>query len=724
MEQYPDSDALLAGLASQMEQIGRPSEAAAFFEQAFAVKPDLPAVRIGSAGRRIAEDKLDEAHELLRFLESPGAGKLYPLGRLEELARAYQRAGRHAETLETCKHLLAEVPALGQTLRFRYLVAASEKALGRDESILPGPRVSVRVPSKVRWAAVAAAGLVLAAAGLLVANEYCRRHRTVFAARGGSQVVQLSIDGQPPVPVARLAKFQLAEGRHHVKVSEPVNEEFDIDLETGYFTRWTNSPVWVINADGGVALVVKTMHYAVNPRPSESQLAVGRRLFYIPHVDYPFTTPPRTIQVEGHGGETTKICLDRVDAPAPGLFSYAVGKCGVEPAFAYAEARLRCDREDVMLLYAYTDEAVVAGQTDRAWQFLKSGLGRQPISVPWHRAFQDLNRTPERRRALIAEYDQSLQKEPDNARLLYLRGRIDDDRAKQQMFFRRACAADAALAWPQMALAYDAASAAEWQQSRAYADKAFELELRYPGLEQMRHEARLATGDLIAMEKEYRRELAAAAPGEAALALVNLCDVLAAKDSADEARRALTDWENRVPVDQHSQELVLGMRQMVWYMLGDLAAVEQLDPAQAAESNARVQLHALLAAGRPKDAVQQAAAGRLLDDPWNALAVSLSFDLAGDRPEADKWREKACAGLERLDMGAKRAADLLRGQKAPLPSDLEQIVVGAREKSLLAAALATRFPSQRTELAGLARRLSVSHLPPYHLVRKALRDAH
>ena len=145
-------------------------------------------------------------------------------------------------------------------------MAASEKALGRDESILPGPRVSVRVPSKVRWAAVAAAAVVLAAAGLLVANEYCRRHRTVFAACGGSQVVQLSIDGQPPVPVARLAKFQLAEGRHHVKVSEPVNEEFDIDLETGYFTRWTNSPVWVINADGGVALVVKTMHYAVNPR--------------------------------------------------------------------------------------------------------------------------------------------------------------------------------------------------------------------------------------------------------------------------------------------------------------------------------------------------------------------------------------------------------------------------------------------------------------------------
>ena len=147
-------------------------------------------------------------------------------------------------------------------------------------------------------------------------------------------------------------------------------------------------------------------------------------------------------------------------------------------------------------------------------------------------------------------------------------------------------------------------------------------------------------------------------------------------------------------------------------------------PAQAAESNARVQLHALLAAGRPKDAVQQAAAGRLLDDPWNALAVSLSFDLAGDRPEADKWREKASPAWSVWTWAPSVRPTCSAAKSSPLPSDLEQIVVGARENPLLAAALATRSPSQRTELAGLARRLSVSHLPPYHLVRKALRDAH
>jgi hypothetical protein len=481
--------------------------------------------------------------------------------------------------------------------------------------------------------------------------------------------------------------------------------------------------VWVINADGGAALMVKTVHYAVHPRPSESRLAVGRRLFYIPHVDYPFEMPPTTIQGDEHGGETTKICLDRVDVPAQALFSYAMGECGVESAFAFAEARLRCDREDVMLLSTYVEEAGAAGRKDRACQFLQSRLDQHPISIPWHRAFQDLNRTPERRKALIAKYDQGLQKEPDNAQLLYLRGRIDDDRAKGRGFFRRACAADSMLAWPQMALAYDAASSGEWQQSLTFAGKAFELKLRYAGLDQLRHEARLATGDTSAMEKEYRRDLVAAAPGEGALALLNLCDVLAAEDKAEEARQALTGWENRIPLDQRSPELALYVRQVVLYMLGDLAALQQMDPAQAAESNAEIQLHALLAAGRPKDAVQRAALAKLPESPWDALAVSVSFDLSRNRPEADTWRQKACSGLEGLDISAKRAADLLRRPKAPPPSGLEEVVVAAKEKSLIAAALALRFPDQRAEFAGLARLLSVTHMPPYHLVRKALADA-
>ena len=280
------------------------------------------------------------------------------------------------------------------------------------------------------FVAVSAVAIVL---GLAIANEYFRRHRTVFAAGGGDRPVQLSVDGEPSIPVGALAKLQLAEGRHRVKLSGTMNDEFNLDLETGYFTRWTNNPVWVLNVDGGAAVEVRTVHYAaVNPRHSDSQLVLGQRLFYFPHVDYPFETPPPKIEVEQGTGETNKICLARVNGPASILFPYAVQNCGVEPALAFAEARLRGDRNDTLLLYAYAEGAAAAGLLDRARQFLQAGLWQQPLSIAWHRAFQDLDRSPERHKSLAAEYDRSLTKEPNNAGLLYLRGRIEDDRARRR----------------------------------------------------------------------------------------------------------------------------------------------------------------------------------------------------------------------------------------------------------------------------------------------------
>ena len=85
----------------------------------------------------MADGKLTEARELLDFLERPGAGQLYSLEPLETLALAYQRQGQHEQTLALCRHLLAEVPRVGQVPAFRKYVAVSERALGGTESILP-----------------------------------------------------------------------------------------------------------------------------------------------------------------------------------------------------------------------------------------------------------------------------------------------------------------------------------------------------------------------------------------------------------------------------------------------------------------------------------------------------------------------------------------------------------------------------------------------------------
>ena len=226
------------------------------------------------------------------------------------------------------------------------------------------------------------------------------------------------------------------------------------------------------------------------------------------------------------------------------------------------------------------------------------------------------------------------------------------------------------------------------------------MKLQYPGLGQLLHEARLATGDTAAMKTEYRQALESAAPAGAVTAetvktLVRLCEVLVVEGKDAEARQALANWEIGLPLEQRSAEGVGEVRQMILYVLGDLDAIREIARTQAGGGESDTQLHALLAAGRPKDVVQQAALGKRLENPWGALATSLSFELSGDRPEADKWRQKACAGLERLDANSKHAADLLRRPKAPQLSELDGVVLAANQKSLIAAVLAVRFPERR-----------------------------
>lgn len=728
LEQYPESAVLCAGLAAHLDQAGRFGEAGPLFEKALALRPDLPEARVGVAFARMQQGKLDEARELLSFLEQPGAGQLYSLGPLESLAQCYQKIGRHAETLQLCERLLAEFPTGGQSHGFRKFVAISEKALRRPETILPKRSFSLRglfdsrsgrYTAWQRWAAVGAAVTAMVAVGMLGMNEYRRRSRTVYAINECGQPAQVTVDDRAPLQVDATARFELPEGRHRVKITGPVAEEFDVEMQTGYFERWTKSPVWVLNVGGAAALLDETVYYAVHPRPPDGRIVVGESFHYSPHVDYPFETMPQSISLDSKTAEVAKTHLDRVNEPAQLLFGYAMATGEPAAAFRFAEARLRRDPDDRLLLASYVAAAKAGGQAEQAEQFLKSGLSRRPISIPWHREYQNLGRTASREAALAAQYDAQLKSEPRDAGLLYLRGRVTAEAARAGEFFRRSSEADPTLAWPRMALAYRAASSGDWPLARSLADKAHELKLDDPSLNAIRHMARLAQGDVAALETEYRQLAQSQQASENVRGVIELCDVLLSRGKVEEARKAMDEWEARLPPDARSSGWTRVCRQAYSYMAADFASLAQnAAPAESLDSPA-LRVQALLVMGRPQDAMKDAALEKVLQNPLEALSVSLAFSLSGSAAEAAKWQERACAALDGLDSDSKRAAARLRSAAPPSRDQLDEIVLHPRIKALLLAVLATRFPQKKAELATMARRLNVSRSPPYHLVKRA-----
>ena len=319
LERFPDDAELNAGLASHLEQVGQFDEAARLYQRAFELCPDLPQARVPVARQLMRAGKLDEARDLLQFLMARGSAKLYSLAPLEELAQRYQKSRRHVDALKLCQHIVSELPAVGQDHRFRKFVRASEKFSPSPESILPELKggwlglFNFKNPAytgRQRFVAFAAVALLLLAIGLIVNNEHRRQHRTLHVFNAFAQPARVQIDGAETSVEPGQIQIPISEGHHQAKITGPIEQQVDFDVEAGYFAHWFKDPVWVLNIGGAAILSDSTIVYAVNPQPGTRRLIIGEPFTYRAHVDYAFVAPPPNLQIEGHAQQVTKTHLD------------------------------------------------------------------------------------------------------------------------------------------------------------------------------------------------------------------------------------------------------------------------------------------------------------------------------------------------------------------------------------------------------------------------------
>lgn len=730
LEQYMDSAELRAGLASHLDQTGRWQEATPLYERALELKPALPDVRNSLAWRRTNENKLDEAYELLDFLRQPGAGQSFNLSQLELLAISYQKAGHHERTLELCEHLLREMPSAGEQFKFRKLVLTSERALNRSPSLLPEKPFSIRglFDSKsgtyapwVRWAAFGSVASFLFTVGMIGLNEYRRTHRTLQVVSVFAQPVSVTLDGGPPVVVTQRTAIPLSEGPHTLKLTGPVTSQQEITLRSSYWSRWTYSPVWVFNVKQLATISVATMKYSAVPQPSTQSWLNDAELSYVPHVDYVFEQPPATLRVEGKNGTITKVHVGLVQFPPSTTFLGLHNSLDQDLAMTFAEGHLDRNPNDASLLNVYAANRPQAGATEpRVTAFLKAGLWRKPISVAWHRAYQHQQSVISNEAALAAEYDLQLQQAPDDAALLYLRGRVGPTRADQRQHFQLANEKAPQSGWPAMALAYDAANRGDWAEAKEWADKASPALRSDPSFRALWHIVRLANGDLPALEAEYRQQIQSQDYAEVVGAVFSLADVLASQQKYDEARRATRQWLATIGGPNASAETLSSFDLALDYVCGDLEGFRQKRSSLSPKSQPMFQLHLLLAVGDPDAAVKLDSLAAITENGFEKLAISLAYSLAGNPTEAEAWLSRACEKLREGDSDQQRSAALLQRATAPTSDELDEIILRIIDTPLFLAALGQRFPDHKSELNARAKRLNISRNSPYLLVKQVL----
>ena len=689
LAKYPNDANLHTALASQLDEVGEYDKATPLFERAYQLDSSLPAARNGMALRKIVDNLLDDARQMLDFLERPGAGQVYPLGRLEQLAEAYQKAGRHEETLSIAEHLVRELPEVANHHKFRAFVRKSEKAAQRATPVLPPRKATFRslfdrsdttYSSGQRWAVFLTIAAVLIVAGLAILNEYQRQHRTVIVRNDFGPNAKVVIDGDLEVPPGGQADIVLGEGVHHVAVS-------------GGSRKSSMSPFAATIGSVGPTTRCGSLTSAARPRlwakpcttprirdPPCPRCLLARIWCTCPTSTMSSRNAPNSITVDSKGGQVVKQRVSNSSETPVDVFFQIAETTSPEAALRYGESRLLIDPADDQLAGAYVNTAFANSQQDRAMQFLERQFDKRPVQISLHRMLHELHPTTGEKLQLIAKYDDLLAHEPNNAALLYLRGRLtpDDDTAAE--YFNRAITADPQLSYPWMALGYRANTLGEWAKCKEYLQRANELKESKPdpSVLQMLDVARLAIGEGDEVEQECRDQLQNIAPNDAMALALRLSRLLAARGDLAGANQTLRDWEAKSQLGDSGQAALEQYRAVLEFMTGDLAATEARIVAGTA--GPEVKFGWLILSDKATEASLDADLQLLYENPWNALALSLAFDLAGKAEDANTWRNRAADALAKLDFDEAACAELLRATNRQRASSSTRPVSGRRKR--------------------------------------------
>jgi tetratricopeptide (TPR) repeat protein len=735
VERFRDDAKVHAYLGDALSHVGNSREAATYYNRAHELRPDLPAARIGVAYGRMAAGKLDEARSLLDFLEKPGAAQLYPLASLETLADAYQRAGRHEPALELYGRLLGEFPNAGQIVLFRKKIQASEKALKRtDNTILPKRQWSWKELFKRRqpagnlytqrlsWRSLIVVGAIFACVfiGLAIGNNHVRRHRKVHIVSGLPERANVFIDGIGGVDVRSGMEqtLVLPEGHYRAHVSGAVMDEFEFDVRTDYFSRWSDHPVWLINVGGSAVLLENRVTYATNPPPGTTTLHFGQRFEYIYEVSHPFETLPTSLRMKS--GETRVLTsLEFWKGDVNTLVQQFVLMQRADEALNLAEWHLTQAPGDEEAVNAYVSAAAQAKQIPRAAKFLEAGLKRVPVNIQWHRTYSSLAQKAGFEKKLAALYDEMLQTRANDSALLYLRGRMEAKPNDKSAWFERAIAADRSNPYPYFAMGSRWMPLAEWGRARPLVGRAFELRPKDAQFDETLFLARLALKEGPELEAELKARMKKGAT--TILDAERLIEVLITDGRRAEAKRIADEtvaaYQRFGSDGQPARDAV---SRYYLYASGSFDELARQVARDRTLTGRLVLFAAQLELGHP-----DAAAAILLRESASAdwlapLSVALGFRLAGDEQGAKTWEDRVLAILDLGDSDDRSAAAMLRSVEPPSDEALMGNFSFPQYKALVCAVLAAKHPSRRVDYAKWAERLNVRMEFPHHLVARAI----
>lgn len=708
-------------LGALYDEEGKDAEADTCFERALKADPGNVDARRAVAVGCIQKNDLKRARDLLSFMHHPGPDQ--DAAALLYLAFAFQKNGNYTEAHSYYQIIARDFPQIAKNnVKFRQNVKKTEKKLGRPETILPRKVYDLK---KVKaFAAVAALSVI----ALLLINWYLSTQQTLHMVNELKVPATVSIPDHEPIVVSPSERktIKIPEGQYeaNVRVGDAAPQTVQMEISNGWFDRFFQNNVFILNVGRGAVILWEETLYSENPNPKDKYLYrfyVGDPFFTINEVDYVFKEFPETISLsKGESTTKTRVGVLKLE---PLAMSQVLQTKATPPQkiISYLKPHLDFYRDDAALLWIYVQLNTICGSLDRCLEFLAKELSRRPVLVEWHRTYQETRKLSGEGEKLFPQYDSMLEKEPGNASLLYLRGRIDPDPKQAFDYFNRAISADSKNPYPYFAKAYHLACRGDFVPAQKLCETAYKLKTDSIQTMEMHFQLRFALGQYEALEKEVQAKLA-----HARLDLwysLKLLEIRIAKKDKAGAEKVLKEYEEASkkarPDDPYQG--VLQNRMFLAYLQKDFDSYAR-DAAALKDENARSKSLKIVYLNQGEMEKTEALPGiKESADGYECLLYWLGWLEKGGAEKASEWLNRAKEKFLASSGEDKVVGQLLEKPGRRIANRLYDLEILPDSKRVLYAAFARLYPNERRTLLAMARKMNYSLEFPHHFLSKIIR---
>ena len=551
---FGDDAELVSNVAGALQYFGNFDQAETAYRKALQLE-DTPDRRQALAWVLIRKGQPAEARSYLDHLFNSGNPEA--IGWFIFLVQGFQAKGEHREALQLVQALEHNFPAAREDKATKKELAKLRKA--SEKHVRSGKPVATPLlaPEKKRGAtdwggrvAPLIAALILISF-LLPLGFWIWDSATAYEVHlvgGLDRSYSVEIDGATyTVPPGQAAAIKLPRGQEfEVRVVEggPDLEPVPFTVDVGFFASLTGDVTLVLNPDRLAVLLWAQARYSENPDPNEElpyEFHTGEAVYSWIGVDYEFEEFPDEIEIPSSSSSVLKegLLVASSNDPAEGFY-VLLGETGMEAGLEYLEraVRLMPGNRDVVHILAQFQEPEVFAELAVPY------LEHRPVWVEWHRAYQESEARAERERQLVEQYDAWLGAEPDDARLNYLRSRLEIERGPREEFLERAMELDAEEPYPFSSLAYSRLATGRPEGTPELCARALELDPGNGSFHSVERDALYATRSYeVLLERIGARLKADPTDSEAVGEKVRLLTVLG---RVEEAEAAVQDFVRRI----------------------------------------------------------------------------------------------------------------------------------------------------------------------------------